>query len=648
MDINEIKEQLTARKIKLAQIDPFSYCNSKCWFCPVKYTPNPKHAIKHMDIALFEKIIADIDSEKKKPDGLVSPNFDFIYTAHYNEVLLYKHFEEMVQVLKKYKIKTYILSNGLPLTPEKTDFIKLNLDTVLGICLNIPAFERETWTKRSGMPATSFDRLINNVKYAYEQLPDLVAKKALTIQINGATTNSFLDKGGWLVKGENFPQDMNLDPDSGELVKQHKLAEELFPKINITTNSGLIDRAGLLKDVISNNPAITKYRQKTSNKVVGCSHSHETGGRPFGWLHVNARGDAFLCCNDYNFDYTFDNLENKTIRDIWVTDKHAEIILKSYNEICKNCVSAIWEQNTEQATAQKPEIKTIMSKPKSTKKITLGTTVYDDYEGLFFTLQSIRMYHPGILNEIEFVVIDNNPDSKHGKLIKNFTTSIKQPIKYVPFKEYSSTGVKTKVFEHAETDYVLYFDSHVLFQSLALRKLIDFFDSGKDEGNLLQGPLIYDDLTNFATHFNLIWKTHMWGVWGTDERGRDPNNEPFEIDAQGTGVFACRKDSWLGFNPLFRGFGGEEGYIHKKYKNIGKKTLCLPFLRWLHRFGRPHGVPYPLTLEDKIRNYVIGHTEAGIDLAPMKAHFMETITEEKFEAIKTKALQEMKDHKMIA
>jgi hypothetical protein len=133
--------------------------------------------------------------------------------------------------------------------------------------------------------------------------------------------------------------------------------------------------------------------------------------------------------------------------------------------------------------------------------------------------------------------------------------------------------------------------------------------------------MLYDDLKGFATHFDLVWRSQMWGIWATDNRGKNPDGEPFEIPAQGLGLFACRKDSWLGFNPHFRGFGGEEGYIHEKYRLAGKKTLCLPFLRWLHRFGRPNGIAYPLTAENKVRNYFIGHLEVGLDTRPIFDHF---------------------------
>lgn len=257
------------------------------------------------------------------------------------------------------------------------------------------------------------------------------------------------------------------------------------------------------------------------------------------------------------------------------------------------------------------------------RKLTVGMVTYDDFDGVYFSIQALRMFHKEVLDEIEFLVIDNNPEGEHGKAVKGLSGWVRQPIKYVPFTEYKSTTVKTKIFECAETPYVLVMDCHVLLEQGSLRRLVDFLDEGKDEGNLLQGPLIYDDLQNMSTHFDLVWRGQMWGVWATDDRGRNPDGEPFEIPAQGMGCFACRKDSWLGYNPRFRGFGGEEGYIHQKYRNAGKKTLCLPFLRWLHRFGRPSGVKYPLLMEQKVKNYVIGFTEIGRDTGEIYDHFRE-------------------------
>jgi hypothetical protein len=254
-------------------------------------------------------------------------------------------------------------------------------------------------------------------------------------------------------------------------------------------------------------------------------------------------------------------------------------------------------------------------------KLTIGMVAYDDYDGIYFTIQSLRLHHPEIMNDVEFVIIDNNPGSAQGKAVKNLTNWIKQPVQYVPFDEYKSTAVRDFIFWKAKTDYVLCTDCHVLFEPGSIRKLIDFFREGKDEGNLLHGPLVYDDLINVSTHFDPVWRDRMWGIWATDARGKDKNAEPFEIPMQGLGSFACRKYAWPGFNPHFRGFGGEEGYIHEKFRRAGKKTLCLPSFRWLHRFGRPAGVPYPLVQQDRIINYFIGHLELDMDCKPIFEHF---------------------------
>jgi hypothetical protein len=279
------------------------------------------------------------------------------------------------------------------------------------------------------------------------------------------------------------------------------------------------------------------------------------------------------------------------------------------------------------------------------RKLTIGTVVYDDYDGLYFSIQAIRLYHKEILDDIEFLIIDNNPKSKSGEAVKAMVSSIKEPVSYIPYVKYKSTAVRTEIFEFAKTDYVLCMDCHVLFEQGSLKKLIDFFDANKDSENLLQGPLLYDDNINLASHFDLIWRSQMFGVWGTDDRAKNINGDPFEIPAMGLGVFACRKNSWLGFNKMFRGFGGEEGYIHEKYRKLGRKTLCLPFLRWMHRFGRPNGVPYDLKIEDRIRNYIIGFSEVGLDLNPIKDHFSKTLTEDRLNTIFDQTIKELEQYK---
>ena len=254
--------------------------------------------------------------------------------------------------------------------------------------------------------------------------------------------------------------------------------------------------------------------------------------------------------------------------------------------------------------------------------LTIGMATYDDFDGVYFTTQSLFMYHKEILPYTKFIVIDNNPYSKHGEQTKEYCTQV--GITYIPFADYSATTVKGLIFEHSETPYVLCMDSHVQVESGALMKLLMYYQCHENTSDLLQGPLLSEEPNHpdIWTHFEPKWRSQMYGIWSSDERGNDPNGEPFDIPMQGMGLFSCRRDAWVGFNSGFRGFGGEEWYIHEKFRRAGGRTLCLPFLRWTHRFRRPRGIPYKVSVEDKIRNYYIGFVELGLNTDEITNYFL--------------------------
>lgn len=255
------------------------------------------------------------------------------------------------------------------------------------------------------------------------------------------------------------------------------------------------------------------------------------------------------------------------------------------------------------------------------RKLTIGMVVYDDWDGFYFSIQAIRLYHPEVMDQVEFVVINTNPTSKQGVALKEFCSAkwIREPLHYYDDDNEKGAFTKEKVFKYAQTPYVLVMDCHVLLKAGCLKRLIDFFDSGEDEGNLLHGPLLYDHLDGGPACFKPVWRGGMLGIWAMDDRSK--KDEPFEIDGQGMGLFACRKDSWLGFPVGNTEFGGEEIIIHNKFKQSGKKTLCIPQMQWLHRFSRPNGQPYPSNWESRFKNYVRGHLELDMPIFEIIEHF---------------------------
>ena len=244
-------------------------------------------------------------------------------------------------------------------------------------------------------------------------------------------------------------------------------------------------------------------------------------------------------------------------------------------------------------------------------KLTIGMAVYNDFPGVYFTVQALRTYHN--LDDIEILIIDNYGDKQLEDWIKAWCSSEVRYEKYT--KVTGTTQSRQMVFEKAKGEYVICVDSHVLLVPGSLDKLWDSDD-------LIHGIMYYDDLKTPVTHMRPDWQSDMWGVW--DRKDIIPK-EPFEIPMHGLGLFGCKKDAWLGFNPDFKGFGGEEGYIHEKFRQAGRKVMCLPWIGWIHKFR--HSAPYPLDISDRIRNYLIGFDELGLDKQPIYNHFGVRIVE---------------------
>lgn len=242
--------------------------------------------------------------------------------------------------------------------------------------------------------------------------------------------------------------------------------------------------------------------------------------------------------------------------------------------------------------------------------LTVGMATYRDFSGVYFTLLGLRIYHP----QVKYIVVDNAPEPS--RQVEGITLAVGG--KYVHRPDLTGTSrPRAHVFELAETDWVCCVDCHVLLMPGAIDALLKYARQNPLSPDIISGPMIHDDSKGMSTHWQADASCGLWGVWGTDPRGRDPQGEAFEIPMMGLGLFAMRKAVWPGFNKHFQGFGGEEGYLHEKVRQRGGRALCLPALGWYHRFrdvgGGFEGAPYPLRLEDHVWNLLVGHRELGIE-----------------------------------
>jgi len=267
-------------------------------------------------------------------------------------------------------------------------------------------------------------------------------------------------------------------------------------------------------------------------------------------------------------------------------------------------------------------------------KLTIAMSTFDEWSNVWFTFQSLRMFHADVMKDVELLIVDNNPGSVHGKatkkLVESYANGKGVAARYVPYSEAVGTvAAVNEIFHRARGEAVLVIDSHVLIEPGAIRRLIGYFESGADDGNLLHGPMIYDDLNRAGAATGMIpkWSGGMWGVWDHDERGQQPNGQPYEIWGHGAGLFACRRSDWPGLNPHMRGFGGFEGYAAAKFRSLGKKAICLPWLGWNHQF-RQDGMPRPYSAKprDMVRNHLLAFFELGLDVSEPIRYYTDELT----------------------
>jgi len=262
--------------------------------------------------------------------------------------------------------------------------------------------------------------------------------------------------------------------------------------------------------------------------------------------------------------------------------------------------------------------------------LTIGCATIRDYHGLYFTIQSLRLQAMGrgIHEDIEFVVVDQDPKNEHGEAAKAFIEGYANKrcagARYIAMPEMrGTTQPRQRIFDEAKGDWVMVLDSHVLLPPGVLRLIHHWCISHPADNDLHQGPLLYDGLDgeSVSTHFDDIWRGGMWGRWQTDHAALAAG-KPFPIHAQGLGMFVARRESWPGFDRRWRGFGGEEGCIHEVFRHRGDLALCHPAWLWVHRFAKPGGVSVPAYTYSKARNYVLGFQRVGRDIDEIRRHLV--------------------------
>lgn len=279
-------------ELKYIQIETTTTCNQRCYFCPVSVKNRPKQS---MSLDMLQMILDDLNP--------YSQQIEKIYTNGFNEPTFDKTIVEKMQMLHNNHYKVQLNTNASGLT---VDLLHKLLDTGLReFCINLSSIDESYYkaTRKS-------NDLINILKNIYY---------LLKIEDLGITTQI-------LILG-------NLDEQHAKDIQSIRYKFS-YSKIQIIVCPA-VDFAGL--------PNYTKLQIKRYELLNGCFAK-----RHLEWLHFTPSGQAILCCQDYNENYSIGNINQNSIHQLYLNE-HIEQFRQWINGeqpapqdfICRTCVFAM-------------------------------------------------------------------------------------------------------------------------------------------------------------------------------------------------------------------------------------------------------------------------------------------------------------------
>jgi hypothetical protein len=170
--------------------------------------------------------------------------------------------------------------------------------------------------------------------------------------------------------------------------------------------------------------------------------------------------------------------------------------------------------------------------------ISIGMAHYEDFHGAVFTIQSILAYQ-NLYDVAEILVIDASPGSAHSRELKSFCDKVQLvPVRFIEYHgPNSTTQPRQAIFDNAIGDWVLVLDCHVLLQPNFLDRAYSVTHQASYRDAMLTGPIYYDGLKWGSTHFDMVWRGQMWGIWATAWATADGQVFSVHPDQDGNCVF---------------------------------------------------------------------------------------------------------------
>lgn len=282
---------LNAKPIS-ASIEPANYCNLSCPHCPTGRKLIEKKD-KRLTISDFQGYI----------DALL-PELMYLNLYFQGEPFLNKDLPEMIKYASDRGVFTCVSTNGNALTE---DVVKRLSESGIGrliICLDGVTQDSYQQYRVGG----DFDRVINGIS--------LAVKYNLPLEV----------------------QCLLLSTTEKEIDEIKELCKDLGVKRLVFKKAQFYDEY-----LVPENPKNLRYKRDASGALVPKGKLKNKCWRLFSTIVIDVDGNVPACCFDKSAKYSFGNLNNSSLRDVWLGEKarkFRQTILRKRTsvDICNNCI----------------------------------------------------------------------------------------------------------------------------------------------------------------------------------------------------------------------------------------------------------------------------------------------------------------------
>lgn len=254
--------------------------------------------------------------------------------------------------------------------------------------------------------------------------------------------------------------------------------------------------------------------------------------------------------------------------------------------------------------------------------------LFSDHARLGVTLQHLLRQHAEVFPRLQVVLIDETRTTP--EQAQRYTAGFRESFPNVNYlglgQAVGANAVYAIGFAAAKAPQVLWLAPGTRPIAGSLEKLIAFYRRYPNFHDLVHGVMTTADDEPLATGMTPGWLQQQFGVLELDPDLADPQAEMREIAMHSMQVFACTRIGWPGLAGGTRGWGAVAGGIHEKFRRLGRKVWCFPFLRWSG--PESHPLTAIASYSDRIHNYAVSFREAGLPTENLLQPFLTKRPEE--------------------